>query len=104
MTKINILKDCAELHINPRIYNIKAIQSLCYIMLDEAYVLFDGDPEKEIILTLKPKKNTNLDLYAREFLNSLIKQCFYYFKHKETAGIRHLYLKRILMISGEDNG
>lgn len=82
--------------INPKIYNLSVIYTTCYVFVDRAYVHIDGDPEKKILIELKPKKDSNLDELGREFENELIKNAFYNKQHKESLGVKTLLLKRIL--------
>jgi len=82
--------------INPKIYSLSVIYTTCYVFVDKAYVHIDGEPEKEITIELKPKKETNLEEFAREFENELIKNAFYNKQHKESLGVKTLLLKRIL--------
>lgn len=82
--------------INPKIYNLSVIYTTCYVFVDKAYIHIDGDPEKEISIELKPKKDSNLDELRREFENELIKNAFYNKQHKESLGVKTLLLKRIL--------
>ena len=63
--------------INTKIYSLKAIYNAAYQFIDQVYIFLDGDPAKEIIVRIKPKKDKgNIDLKALggEFYNELLNQ------------------------------
>lgn len=101
------------LSVNPKVYPLGAVYSAAYVFLDRAYVLLDGDPKKEILVELKPKKKENLENLGRDFNNELINYAEYNKRAKETQKIRKILLERALVtndpsisadfISKEDN-
>ncbi|MFT4304384.1 MAG: hypothetical protein ACMXYG_07495 [Candidatus Woesearchaeota archaeon] len=85
--------------INTSIYDLDVIYTTCYSFLDKNYIEMDGNPEKEIIITIKPKnekKNNNLE---EEFRNSLIRFGFYKKQQKNSLAIRTLMLQKILELT-----
>ena len=73
--EINLEKNYVELTIDSNIYSLETVYAATYAFLDKAYVILDGDPEEEIIIKLKAKKDKNkeeLERVAGEFLNELI--------------------------------
>lgn len=63
------------LSLNPKIYPLKAVYGTCYVFLDRAYVFLDGDPEKEIKVTMKAKEGftkKQLEEIVGEFSNELL--------------------------------
>ena len=64
--------------LNPDIYPLDIAYLACYIMLDRAFIVLDGDPKKEIIIELRPKDKTKkIDELGREFNNELINYAVY---------------------------
>ena len=60
------------------IYPIEAIISGCYEYLDEAYFFLDGNPEKQIELTVELKKPPKFKLTEKEICNELVNKILYY--------------------------
>ena len=69
---MEIQGDSVVLSINPKLYALETVYSAAYVFLDRAYILLDGDPEKEILVKLKPKQKEDLDKLGGEFFNELI--------------------------------
>jgi His-Xaa-Ser system protein HxsD len=59
-----------EISLNPKIYPLEALYSAAYVFLDRAYIRFEGDPDKEIKVLIKPKGDE--EKIADEFMNELI--------------------------------
>ena len=73
--EINLEKNYVEITIDSNIYSLETVYAATYAFLDKAYVILDGDPEEEIIIKLKAKKDKDkeeLERVAGEFLNELI--------------------------------
>lgn len=83
--------------INPKIFSLSMIYSACYIFIDQAYAIIDGDPEDEIIVELVPKKEYDLDKLRLEFSNELLNFAVYETRSKKNASIRGTLLKRALL-------
>ena len=94
---IKIEGDSVVLSINPRLYALETVYSAAYTFLDKAYVLLDGDPEKEILVSLKSKSNEDLDKLGREFFNELVNYADYRERSKQTKEIREMLLQRALI-------
>ena len=97
------------LNINAKVYALETVYSAAYVFLDRAYVLLDGDPEKDIIVKLKPKGNEDLEKLGGEFFNELINYGDYKKRAEQTKSIREMLLQRALiandpsLIEGSDN-
>ncbi len=85
------------LSVNPWLYPIEVVYSAAYVFLDKAYIRLEGDPKSEIIVRIKPKKDTDLDKMGGEFLNELINYADYRERAKETKAIREALLQRALI-------
>jgi His-Xaa-Ser system protein HxsD len=87
------------LTLNPRLYNLDTIYSALYQLIDDAYVVLDGDPDIEIEVRLSwkdDKKNDEKQLgeLAKEFLNQLVNYTYYKINTKKREFLRALMLKK----------
>jgi len=96
MENIKISSDHVVVSVNPKIYSLPTIYSAAYVFLDRAYIILDGDPEKEILVNLKPKKECNLEKLGLEFLNELISYANYSNNVKENNEIVKMIIQRAL--------
>lgn len=74
-SKINIKDNQIIFWLNSQLYSLEAIYSAAYVFIDRAYVYLDGNPTKEIIVSLKGKEKLNkkqLESLAGEFRNELL--------------------------------
>jgi len=94
---IKIKEGCAFLSINPKLYPIEAVYSAAYVFLDKAYIILDGDPEKEVIVKLKLKKEGDIKEIGNEFFNELINYADFRVRSKETKKITEMLLERALI-------
>lgn len=49
------MADEITISVNPKIYTLDCIYSAAYILMEKAYFILDGDPEKEVIVKIIPK-------------------------------------------------
>jgi len=84
---------------------LHTVYSASYVFLDRCYIMLDGDPEKEILVELRLKKDSNLELgvLAREFFNELLNYAFYEEQSRKNAPLRNTLLQAALF-SGSDVG
>lgn len=98
---MKIENDSVILNINAKLYALETIYSASYVFLDRAYVLLEGDAEKEIQIILKPKlkpnENEDLEKLGGEFFNELINYSDYKARAKETKNIREMLLQRAMI-------
>lgn len=74
-SKMDLKNNQIVFSLNAKNYPREAIFSTAYIFSDRAYIYLDGDPEKEIKVFLKGKKDiekTQLEAMRGEFLNELL--------------------------------
>ena len=85
--------------VNPKIYPLHTIYSASYVFLDKCYIMLDGDPKKEIMVELRLKENSNLelDILAKEFFNELLNYAFYEEQSRKNAPLRNTLLKAALI-------
>jgi His-Xaa-Ser system protein HxsD len=101
------LKSNLELHkdenylvvsLNPRIYSLDVIYSAAYIFMDKAYLIISGDPEKEIIVEMRPKdENIELEKLGYEFNNEIINYSVYKTQTEKNKDIRNAIVQRALL-------
>lgn len=63
--------------INTTIYPLRALYGACYLFIDNVYIFLDGDPKKEITVTMKFKDDSekkDYDALVGEFYNELLNQ------------------------------
>jgi His-Xaa-Ser system protein HxsD len=90
--------------LNPKVYPIETVYSAAYVFLDKAYVFLDGDPEKEILVTLKHKEGGDLENLRGEFMNELINYADYRQRAKETLRLRELLMQRAMLTNLAETG
>jgi len=97
--KITKKKNELVISLNPKIYPLEAIYGACYIFIDKAYLLLDGDPKKEIKISIIGKqelKLKNLEKIAGEFKNELLNYTLRLSIAKNTKKIRETIVERAL--------
>ncbi len=88
--------------VNPKIYPMAVIHSAAYILIDKAYIILDGDPEKEIIATIRPKKECDLEALGRDFNNELVNYNFYMVQSNLTKNVREAIVQRALATNAQE--
>jgi His-Xaa-Ser system protein HxsD len=83
--------------VNPKLYPLEAVYSAAYVFMDRAYIVLDGDPEKEIIIKMTPKSGEFKGDIKGEFNNELLNYADYLARAKETRKIRELILQRLII-------
>jgi His-Xaa-Ser system protein HxsD len=105
---LKVENNSAVLSINPKLYPLEAFYSAAYVFLDKAYIILDGDPEKEVLVKIKPKEGQDPEKLGNEFLNELINYADYQKRAEQTKKIREMLLQRALITNDpsivEDNG
>lgn len=95
-------KNCGtfKVRINPKIYTLDVVYSTAYVFLDDFYVIIDGDPEKEILVSLKPKNDSKIkkDVIG-DFNNQLVSYAFYKKQTEKNSDIRKMIMQRALATS-----
>lgn len=98
MDDIKLSGDNVIININPKIYALETIYSAAYVFLDRAYIILDGDPEKEILVKLKLKdQGGDLKELGLQFYNELINYADYQKRAEQTKKIREMLLERALI-------
>ena len=97
-------KNQATIVVNTKIYPPEVIYSAAYVFLDKAHFLFDGDPKKEVVVTVNPKES-GLDLkrLCLDFNNELINYSVYVIQAARKQAIREAIIKRALATNTEQD-
>jgi len=69
---INKEENKVVLFINPKIFPVPVINKTASKFKDDVWVTMDGNPNEELLVELKPKKEQDLELLARQFNNKLL--------------------------------
>jgi len=88
------------LSLNSKLYPLEAVLGAAYVFLDRAYIYLDGDPEKEISVHLKGKRELTkkeLEDLANEFWNELLNYSLRYQISKNNKKIREYIVGAALL-------
>jgi His-Xaa-Ser system protein HxsD len=99
LDNIEVHKDYANISVNPRLYPLSVIYSAAYWLLDRVHVIVDGDPDTEILIEIRPKKNSkNLDLkeIGYEFNDELINYSVYTVQATRNKKLREMIMQNSL--------
>jgi His-Xaa-Ser system protein HxsD len=95
---LEINSNTATFKLNPQIYPLDIIYAAAYMLLDRAFVLLDGDPQKEISVQIKAKGDaTELAKLVEEFNEEMINYGMYKIQSEKNKDLREAILKRILI-------
>jgi His-Xaa-Ser system protein HxsD len=101
-TQIDQKKNQITFWLNTKTYPLEAIYSTAYVFLDRAYIYLDGDPKKEIQVSLKGKNKLTkkeLENLAGEFQNELLNYLLRVEIGKRTKKIREFIVGTALVSS-----
>lgn len=95
--KINSEGEYLIVSVNPKIYSLDVVYYAAYVLMDRAYVILGGDPERNILVELKPKDDIDLEILGREFNNELLNYSVYMKQSERNQRLREAILGRVLM-------
>ncbi len=90
----------AVISINPEIFSLEVIYSATYTFLDKAYFIFEGDPEKEVSVKVKPKEDLDLEKLVYRIQNELVNYAVYIVQASRNQGVRNAIISRALQTNG----
>ncbi|RLE42625.1 hypothetical protein DRJ48_03175 [Candidatus Woesearchaeota archaeon] len=93
---IKVLGGRALFYVNPEIFGLDAVLNAAYVLTDRAYIVIDGDIDKELIVEIKPKGKANPKKLALEFGNELISAQVYITESENNAEITEAIVKEAL--------
>jgi len=86
----------AIVSVNPKVFALEVIYSAAYVLLDKAYFLIDGDPEKEIKVEIISKQGKEVEKIALEFNNELVNYSVYVVQAARNQAVREAIISRAL--------
>ena len=98
LDNIEIHKNFAIISVNPKMYPLSVIYSAAYWLLDRVHVLIDGDPETEVLVEIRPKKEQKVDLkkIGYEFNDELINYSVYTVQATRNKKLREMIVENAL--------
>src|SRR4030067_2313743 len=92
--------------VNPNFYSMEVVNSAIYVMLDDNYFRVEGEPSEEIIVKIKPKRKSDLELTGRKINKELINYTVLDIRGEKTKDIRAAIVQRALQVhlGGEGQG
>lgn len=87
--------------VNPRIYPLEVVYFASYSLMDRAFIILGGDPEKEILVEIRPKKEKELEILGMEFNNELINYAVYVIQSQRNKNEKEMLMRRALQTSME---
>jgi len=95
---LNKKENSVFLRINPKIYSLDVIFTVCYIFLEDNYIILDGNKEKEVIVQIKPKQsNKDLERIAGDFFNQLATYSVYKNQLEQNSDIKNAIIQKVLL-------
>lgn len=104
-SKINLNQNQIIIKVNPKIYPLESIYGAAYVFLDSAYLFLDGNPEKEVIVSLKGKEKLTkqkLESLAGEFYNELLNWTLRQKISQNNQKIREYIVSQALLSASEE--
>ena len=98
---LEIKGDYVVVSVNTAVYPVDIIYNAAYAFLDRCYILLDGDDEI-VKISLKPKRDIELEIVGREFCNELINYAAYKAASARNSFVRETVLKRLLLTNEEE--
>ena len=83
--------------VDSNIYPLDVVTSASYVFLDKAYVFIEGDPAKELIVNMVPKKGHDPEKLGMEFNNELLNYALYKKQSEKNAPVKEAIIQRALM-------
>jgi len=90
----------AIVSINPKVFPLEVIYAATYVLLDKAYFIIDGDPEKDIRVIIRAKdekaREKELEKIALQLHDELVNYANYVVQAARNQGVREAIIKRAL--------
>jgi His-Xaa-Ser system protein HxsD len=83
--------------VNPKIFPLGVVFAACYVMLEKAFFVVDGNPEEQILVSIRPKKGKKLEAVARDFSEQLINFAVNFDQSERTKNIREEFIKQAFL-------
>ena len=92
--ELNKKENFAIVSVNLKIYKLGVVFAAAYSLLEKAFVVIDGNPEDQIVVSLKPKKGKGLEELANEFNEQLVNFAVNFGQSEKTKEIREEFIKQ----------
>lgn len=99
-SNMELYDDYALVKINPKIYPLEIIYSAAYILLEDAYVVIDGDPDIEVSIELRPKSQNSPENLANRLNQELLNYSVYKVQSEKNSQLRQVIIQRALLTNG----
>lgn len=99
--EINEKEGVVTISVQPKIYPLDVVLSSAYIFTDDNYILVDGDPQEELLVEIRPKKQVDLETLGRKFNNELINYATYAVSTIKNEKLREAIIKRVLLTNSD---
>ncbi|MBI4739838.1 hypothetical protein HY772_09985 [Candidatus Woesearchaeota archaeon] len=94
---ITLCADYAVFSLNPKLYPIDIIYSAAYILLDKAFILFDGDPADKIRVEIRRKSpKQNVEELVIEFNEQLLNYGVYKIQTERNKNLREMIMHKVM--------
>ncbi len=102
MKPFEVIDGAVGLTLSPKIYPIDVVYAAAYVFLDRCYIVLDGDPEREILVEVRPKKaDQDLERLGFEFYNELLNYATFKSRSAKSKNIRETIVQRALLTAEE---
>ena len=96
-TSYSVEGDRAVIRLNPSVYNLQMCYATAYPFMDRVWVLFDGDPSREIVITaIRKNPALDLDRFSLDFFNELLSITNYFTQFEINRDVVNAVLQRAL--------
>jgi len=83
--------------VNPKIFPLQVVYSAAFVSMEKAYVIIDGNPEMEIVVTLRPKEGRNPEELGRKFTEELVNYSVSMVESQRTMELRKVLIEKALL-------
>ena len=90
-------KNLALVSVNPKVYSLGVVFAAAYVLLEKAFVVIDGDPGDQIVVSLEPKKGKDIETLATDFNEQLINFAVNFDQSARTKNIRDEFIKQAFL-------
>jgi hypothetical protein len=97
LRNMQIGEESAQININPGMFDLSTVCFAANNVTKHAYFLIDGNPEKELIVTIYPKKGSDPLKIALLFNDELINTYAHKQEQKENKTFEDIILTRLLL-------
>jgi His-Xaa-Ser system protein HxsD len=95
--KYNKEENCCDIPVKTSLYPLDVIYTASYIFLDKAFISLDGDPDSEVLVSIRPKGQDDAKGMGKEFMNQLLFYAHYKNVLDDNKDARNMMLQRALI-------